>query len=65
MNTIRTHRGKIEPKTPEQDEFFNYGAAVQKVAAEKPDAIAVISDETGIQWTWREYAIAWRGSPGG
>ncbi|MGR3372480.1 class I adenylate-forming enzyme family protein [Pseudooceanicola nanhaiensis] len=56
MNTIRTHRGKIEPKTPEQDEFFNYGAEVQKVAAEKPDAIAVISDETGIQWTWREYA---------
>jgi len=55
-DTIRTHRGKIEPKAPEEDSFFNYGEAVQAAARARPDAIAVLCDEDGTRWTWAEYA---------
>ena len=46
----------IRPLDVSDEDFQNFGAAVQAVAASKPDEIAVIHEETGTAWTWGHYA---------
>ncbi len=53
---VRTHQGKILPKSPDGDDLTNFGVLVQTAAKIDPTKIAVICEENDTAWDWAFFA---------
>ncbi|OWU86566.1 4-coumarate--CoA ligase [Oceanicola sp. 22II-s10i] len=53
---VRTHKGRIPPREPENRDLPRYSQMVMDAAKLQPQELAVICEETDTFWTWEQFA---------